>query len=191
MISIAIAASVLLPLQAVNARPTTDPSVCEAAAASQLEREWADFEFSTEQPGGPMWLAGRGCYAAAAKASREYLARGPLLGTRQLAITQLHLARNLAFSGDEKAASVAAAAARRSDQATDAPLDWNSYVQGLYGFLTRDRRLLDDSRARLSQRQGEGDRGNGANLSRLSICFERTYFDAMTDAACEAPTGEP
>lgn len=72
-------------------------------------RAWSDFEFSTEIEGGPMWLAGRGCYARAGEAAREYLARGPLLSVREQAITQLHLGRNLAFAGDEAAAAQAVA----------------------------------------------------------------------------------
>lgn len=108
------------------------------------------------------------------------------MSVREQAITQLHMARNLAYAGDEAAAAQAAASARRSDQRTDGeiPLDWNSYVQGLYGFLIRDRALLDDNLARLMASGREGDAYNGRNLSALSKCFDKSYTDAMTDPTC-------
>ena len=143
-----------------------------------------------------MELGGRGCYRAAAEVSRAYLARGPLLGVREQAITQLHMARNLAYAGDETAAAQAAASARRSDQrsAQEIPLDWNSYVQGLYAFLIKDRALLEANRERLlaRARQGfEGDAMNGRNLTALSTCFDRSYTEAMMDTICWAAPASP
>lgn len=186
-VSLALA---FLALPQVTQKPATeDPAVCAVDAAAQTARPWSDFEFDHDTPGGPMELGERGCYRAAADISREYLARGPLLGVREQAITQLHRARNLAYAGDETAAAQVAASARRSDQRTDQeiPLDWNSYVQGLYGFLIKDRALLDANRERLvvRAREGfEGDAMNGRNLSALSVCFGRSYTEAMTDGAC-------
>lgn len=168
---------------------TTDPTVCAVDVDAQMTRAWSDYEFSDEAPGGPMWLAGRGCYRAAADISRDYLAKGPLLSVREQAITQLHRARNLAYAGDETAAAQAVAGARRSDQRTDQeiPLDWNSYVQGLYAFLVKDGALLEANRERLLMSGREGDAFNGRNLSALSTCFTRSYTEAMTDPSCWPP----
>lgn len=194
MLSIATALTLLLLPQVVQKPATEDPTVCTVDTAAQMTRAWSDFEFDHDQPGGPMELGERGCYRAAAEVSRDYLARGPLLSVREQAITQLHRARNLAYAGDETAAAQAAASSRRSDVRTDQeiPLDWNAYVQGLYGFLVKDRALLEANRARLLARAREGFEGdamNGRNLSALSACFDRTYTQAMTDAACwVAPT---
>lgn len=163
---------------------TNDAAICPAVEPATAAREWADFEFSTETPGGPMWLASKGCYARAAEAARDYLARGPLLTVRQQAITQLHRGRNLAFAGQEAAAAEAVASARRSDQTSDAPLDWNAYVEGVYGFLIKDRDLLDSRLATLRARPGQGDAVNAANLARLSLCFERSYMEAQTASEC-------
>lgn len=182
----------LLPLQAAPAEPIEDPAVCRVDPAAQRGRAWADFEFSTDAPGGPMWLAGRGCYRAAAAASRDYLARGPLLSVREQAVTQLHMARNLAFAGDEAAAAQAAASARRSDLPPDADirLDWNTYVEGLYGFLTKDRELLERSLAKLMRSGRDADVYNGRNLAALSACFEASYGQAMRRRECRpAETG--
>ena len=133
-----------------------------------------------------MWYAGRGCHAQAAEAARDYLARGPLLTVRQQAITQLHRGRNLAFAGKEAEAAQAVASARRSDQALedDRALDWNAYVEGLYGFLVKDRPLLEDRLVRLRGRTGDGDAVNAANLARLSRCFDRPYAEAQTSDDC-------
>lgn len=191
MFSVVLAFALLFMPQVVQLPATEDATACAVDVSAQMARPWSDFEFDHEKPGGPMALAGRGCYRAAADISRDYLARGPLLGVREQAITQLHRARNLAYSGDEDAAAQAAASARRSDQRTDQeiPLDWNSYVQGLYGFLIKDRGLLEANRERLMARAREGFEGdamNGRNLSALSACFDRSYTQAMTEATCWA-----
>lgn len=189
MIQAFMALTLLAAPQVTQPAPTVDPAVCAVDADVQMSRPWAEYEFSTDMPGGPMWLASRGCYAGAARISLDYLAKGPLLSVREQAITQLHMARNLAYSGDEIAAAQAAASARRSDQRTDQeiPLDWNSYVQGLYGFLIKDRGLLEANRERLMARVVagyDGDAMNGRNLSALATCFDRTYLDAMSVTAC-------
>ncbi len=181
--------TVALPSQAIEKPATVDPVVCAVDVEAQMVRPWQDYEFSHQTPGGPMWLAGRGCFLRAADVSRAYLARGPLLSVREQAIAQLHLARYLAYGGDEVAAAQAAASARRSDQRTgqEIPLDWNSYVQGLYAFLVKDRPLLDANLERLRASPHQGDALNGRNLAALSSCFNRSYYEAMTDATCWAP----
>jgi hypothetical protein len=167
--------------------PVDDLQHCPAVPVeTNAARDWEDFEFSTDKPGSPMWYADQGCYRRAAEASREYLTRGPLLGVRESAISHLHMARYLAFAGDEAGAAQALAGARRSDQRTGAeiPLDWNAYVEGLYGFLVKDRGLLEARLASLQLSPNEGDRYNGRNLYWLSRCFERTYMEAQTAAEC-------
>lgn len=191
MLSVGLMLALIFMPQVVQKSATEDPTVCAVDTAAQMSRPWTDFEFDYDKPGGPMELADRGCYRAAADVARDYLARGPLLSVREQAITQLHRARNLAYAGDETAAAQAAASARRSDQRTEQeiPLDWNAYVQGLYGFLIKDRALLEANRERLLARAREGfdgDAMNGRNLSALSLCFDRSYTSAMTDTACWA-----
>ncbi len=189
MIQALMSLALLTAPQVTQLAATVDPVVCAVDVDAQMARPWADYEFSTDVPGGPMWLASRGCYAGAALVSRDYLAKGPLLSVREQAITHLHMARNLAYSGNEVAAAQAAAGARRSDQRTnqEIPLDWNSYVQGLYGFLIKDRALLEANRDRLMVRAAagyDGDAMNGRNLSALANCFDRSYLDAMMVTDC-------
>ncbi len=178
--------------QVARPAPVDDLETCPAVPnEANAERDWENFEFSTDKPGSPMWYADLGCYRRAAEASREYLTRGPLLGVRESAISHLHMARYLAFAGDEAGAALALGGARRSDQRTAAEiaLDWNAYVEGLYGFLVKDRGLLDARLETLRTSPNEGDRYNGRNLSWLSRCFERTYMEAQTDAACAVEPG--
>lgn len=190
---ISILAFAALAPQAIEKPATDDPVVCAVDIEAQMVRPWPDYEFSHQTPGGPMELSGRGCFLTAAAVSRAYLARGPLLSVREQAITQLHLARNLAYGGDEVAAAQAAASARRSDERTseEIPLDWNSYVQGLYAFLVKDRSLLETNLARLTASANRGDAYNGRNLAALATCFDRTYYEAMTDATCWGPEVPP
>lgn len=109
MMQMLIALAVLTAPQVVQPPATVDAALCTVDVEAQLSRTWQDYEFSTDTPGGPMWLGERGCYLAAARISRDYLARGPLLSVREQAITQLHMARNLAYAGDEVGAAQAAA----------------------------------------------------------------------------------
>lgn len=191
-----LAAIMMLQVNAPAARPAPadEAETCPAVPVeANAVREWKDFEFSTDIPGSPMWYADRGCYRRAAQASREYLTRGPLLGIRESAISHLHMARYLAFAGDEAGAAQALAGARRSDQRTESeiPLDWNAYVEGLYGFLVKDRALLEARLATLQTSPNQGDRYNGANLSWLSRCFERSYMEAQTATECTVEPPRP
>lgn len=143
---------------------------------------WSDFEFGATN-GRPMALAGRKCFLEAALASRDYLTYGPLLATRQQAISIFHMGRNLAFAGREQEAAIAVSAARRSDQAPEG-LNWNTYVQGVYAFLVKDPNGLAVALSQLEASAGDGDRNNAANLRRLQTCFNRSYLNAMSDPDC-------
>ena len=47
----------LMTVQVVQPAATEDPVVCAVDTAAQMARPWAQFEFDTEAPGGPMALA--------------------------------------------------------------------------------------------------------------------------------------
>jgi hypothetical protein len=178
----------LSPSALVAAQTTPSGNPRSSCALSDAQREanravvWEDFEFGSSD-GRPMGLAGHKCYADAAMASRDYLAHGPLLTTRQQAITIFHMGRNLAFAGRENEAAVAVASARRSDQ-TVSGLDWNTYVQGVYAFLVKDSDGLTSALGKLAGSLGEGNQTNAANLRRLQTCFQQSYLEAMTDDTC-------
>ncbi|MFN7400314.1 MAG: hypothetical protein ACK5SX_14955 [Sandaracinobacter sp.] len=145
---------------------------------------WADFDLSPDMYKGAMWLSSRGCYKEAVVVGRDYLAHGPSLSIREHAITTFHMARNAARAGDKESAALLAAASRRSDQAPDAPLDWNSYVIGFYGYLIADRALVQASYYRLLAKGGESNRINAAVLARTLSCFERSFVQVETNPKC-------
>lgn len=170
--------------QSVGSTVQADPQCALTLEQKRANRSlaWSDFEFGTTD-GRPMALAGRRCFPEAALASRDYLIYGPLLTTRQQAISTFHMGRNLAFAGREQEAAVAVSAARRSDQ-TPTGLDWNTYVQGVYAFLVKDPNGLAGALSKLEASAGEGDRNNAANLRQLQTCFSRPYLNAMSDSDC-------
>lgn len=170
--------------QSVTPIPDAPPQCVLTEEQRQANRElsWSDFEFGMTG-GRPMALAGRKCFLEAALASRDYLTYGPLLTTRQQAISTFHMGRNLAFAGREPEAAIAVSAARRSDP-TPTGLDWNTYVQGVYAFLVKDPHGLAGALSKLEASPGEGDRNNAANLRQLRTCFSRPYLNAMSDSDC-------
>ena len=171
-------------------RPSSACRYDLAVRTSNAARSWNDFEFDTQKPGGPMWYNSRGCYVQAVEAARDYLATGPLLTTRQHAITTFHMSRNLARSGADSgtraAAALLAAASRRADQPPDAALDWNTYVTGFTAYLTGDRATLERARDALIAAGGEGNMINAAVLARAARCIERPFLDVETSEECSA-----
>ena len=190
--ALATVASVDKQSEAAQTRDEVRPSnACRydpAIRASNAARSWNDFEFDTETLGGPMWYNSRGCYVEAVEAARDYLATGPLLTTRQHAITTFHMSRNLARSGEDAgtraAAALLAAASRRADQVPDAALDWNTYVTGFTAYLTGDRATLERARDALIAAGGEGNVTNAAVLARAARCIERPFLDVETSDEC-------
>ena len=65
-------------------------------------------------------------------------------------------------------------------------MDWNTYVRGVWGFLTKDRVLLDRSLGDLTAAQGRRNGINAGQLRRLAKCFDRPYAQAARDATCAA-----
>lgn len=161
-----------------------------AMRTSNATRAWSDFEFDTDVPGGPMWYNAQGCYVEAVEAARDYLATGPLLTTRQHAITTFHMARNLARSGEgasiRATAALLSAASRRADQAPDAALDWNTYVTGFTAYLLCDRATLEHARDVLLAAGGEGNVTNAAVLARAARCIDRPFLHVETREECSA-----
>jgi hypothetical protein len=134
-----------------------------------------------------MGLSAAGCYPEAVEAGADYLANGPLLPVRAQSIVTFHMARNLARTGDHAGAAHLAAASRRFDQPADAALDWNTYVQGFYGYLTGNRPLLDASYERLIAAGGESNATNAGVLGRARRCFKLPFAEVETRDECVAP----
>jgi hypothetical protein len=158
----------------------------EADRETNRKLSWENFDLSAERPKTSMWFTAQGCYRSAVDAGADYLARGPLLSVRAQAIVTFHMARNLARIGDHAGASRLAAASRRSDQAPNAPLDWNTYVTGFYAYLIGNRALLDASLSKLKAATGEANAINRKVLERAKRCFDQPFALVETRSGCAA-----
>ena len=156
----------------------------EADKAANRTLTWQEFDLSPDRPKTSMWLSSAGCYRQAVDAGADYLATGPMLPVRGHSIVTFHMARNLARSGDHRAAAQLASASRRADQPPNAPLDWNTYVEGFYAYLTGNRALLDSSYERLVAAAGESNLTNARVLDRARRCFERPFVQIETRKEC-------
>lgn len=126
------------------------------------------------------------CHAESARADADYLLHGPPLDDRQRVVVGWHMALSLAQAGREaEAAPLVAASVQHLPPAED-EFDWNTYVRGVYGFLTRDRDLLDRSLAALQAAPGQRNALNAAALGKLSRCFARSYAEATNAPVCAA-----
>lgn len=124
------------------------------------------------------------CHAESARADADYLLHGPALDDRQRVVVGWHMALSLAQAGREaEAAPLVAASVQHLPPEADG-FDWNSYVRGVYGFLTKDRRLLEQSLATLRTTPGQRNAMNAQALSKLSRCFDRSYAEAVNEPVC-------
>jgi hypothetical protein len=161
-------------------------SYSDSDRANNTKRDWADFEFSTERRGGPMYYNSRQCFRQAVQASADWLSQKPPLAERQRAIPRFHMARNSAWAGDRKGAALYAEMAFRSDQAAEAPLDWNTYVRGFHAYLVGDAGQLAVSHAKLVKRGGEANLINAGVLARCKKCITEPYLIVTSASRCVA-----
>jgi hypothetical protein len=181
-----------------DARPTKAPArtnsqTCSLSVADQIRNrqlDWPAFDLAGEIPKTAMWFSAKRCYREAVLVGADYLARAPHLGVREKAAVMFHMARNLARAGDKSGAALLAAASRRSDQEPNARLDWNTYVQGFYGYLSGDRALLVEAHKKLVGAGGEGNLMNARVLERAKRCFGQPFLIVETAARC-APAEMP
>lgn len=179
-----IAAVVLLPrIAAPGAATPRAPDSCTITPADKARNatlSFAAFDQQDSEPTSARALADRSCFAAAAEASEDYLARAVFDSERARTSVIFHMAQYLAMAGRADAAAAAIVGARRIDQAASTGFDWNSYVTGTWAFLRRDRALLTAMQARLAASTLMPDRTNARVLGGLAACFDRPYRDAYT-----------
>lgn len=123
-------------------------------------------------------LADRGCFAQAAEAGEDYLARVQLTSEREQTSVVFHIAQNLAMAGEADRAASTVVAAKRVTRPAQGDFDWNSYVVGTWAFLKRDRATLTEHYDRLNAGTSHGDRINARVLRGLLECFDRRYVTA-------------
>ncbi len=176
------------------AAPAAPKPVCALTAedrAANRKLSFREFDQLPTLPSNARSLGNAGCYREAAEATEDYLAHGPLAEPGQRAIMAFHMAQYLASAGDEREAARIVTLGRRADLPPTYHIDWNSYVDGVRGFLVKDRPALDGATTRLRARKTTGDDMNAAALERLGRCFDRPYKAVWTSDACAPPKSEP
>jgi hypothetical protein len=167
---------------------TTIPAAC---SLSQDERaanrglSFAEFDQGQSALAHTAWnLSMAGCHAQSAAADADYLLHGPKLDDRQRVVLGWHMALSLARSGHEDAAAPLVAASIQDLPEQPDAFDWNTYVRGVYGFLTKDRGLLERSLQNLQAAPGQRNALNAKALARLARCFDKSYAAAVAEGAC-------
>lgn len=172
---------------AVPQAPAT--STCQLTEADKIANaklSVPQFDYTPATPTNARSLANQGCYREAADAGQDYLARHQIDDERAHSNVIFHIGQNLAMSGDDRAASMMIAAAKRPSQAVDASFDWNTYVFGTWAFLQRNRSLLQRSYDTLRAKDGEGNQTNAKILGGLLHCFDQPYAKAYSPACVKA-----
>lgn len=139
--------------QAQSALPC---QLSEADKVANAELSVPQFDYTPSSSTNARSLANRGCYREAAEAGQDYLAKRQIGDERAHSNVIFHIGQNLAMSGDERAAAMMIAAAKRPSQPADASFDWNTYVFGTWAFLQRNRALLQSSYDVLSAKEAKG-----------------------------------
>ncbi len=166
------------------------PPACALTEADRLANRRLTFE-EFDQGGSDLphtgWnLTMAGCHEQAVEAEADYLLHGPDLADRDRVVVRWHMAQGLARLDRNAEASVAALSAVQDLPPQEDGFDWNAYVRGVYGYLVRDRALLDRSLSVLRATPGQRNALNADALERLSRCFDKPYLEALESPACAA-----
>jgi hypothetical protein len=158
-------------------------SKCGLSSADKVANARLSFdEFDQKGATTSTWrqLEDRGCHAAAVEAAEDYLVNGPALTPDRKEDVLFHEAQSLAFMDDTAQAAHLAAAAIPPDHGNHGDLDWTTYLIGTWGFLVRDKLLLDTAIRKMSREPGEGNAIDSAVLRGLAKCFDSPYRIAYT-----------
>ena len=127
---------------------TNECRLTDADLAANAALSFDDFDQKAVLPSTARQLVGRGCFSAAARADEHYLLFGKAITVGQQRVVTFHLGQALALDGDERDAARVIAAALNPAQSADAPLDWNTYVIGVWSYLVKDRAGTRQGRSR-------------------------------------------
>ena len=164
-------------------------NTCTLTAANKATNamlSYEDFDQAGTLPSSARALDRAGCDAAAAEANEDYLLhREGLLGWQRINVL-FHEGQSLAKAGDERGAARLIAAARNLTQKPDDPFDWNTYVEGTWAFLVKDRPRLEAAYEKLSRPGSEENAINARALGGLLKCFTRPYKEAYGRSPCHS-----
>jgi len=151
-----------------------------ADKAANARLSYDDFDQKGTLPSSWRALSNAGCDRLAAEAAEDYMLHHAPLTESQRGTLLFHEAQSLAQAGEERQAARLVAAARYLKQKPDDSFDWNTYVEGTWAFLVKDRIRLDAAVAKLSAAKSEENAINARVLRGLAKCFTRSYKAAYT-----------
>ena len=184
---ISLLAALALQTAANPAAPaaTPDCSLSNADLEANRALPFEEFDQYRSTLRSTAWnLSMVGCHAASAEADQDYLIHGPILTDRQYVVVRWHMALSLARAGREAEAIPLAAASIAPVEPSEDQFDWNTYVRGVWGFLTKRQEVLEASLTTLKAAPGGRNAINARALGRLSKCFDRPYAEAVEAGTC-------
>jgi hypothetical protein len=184
-----ILCAALTGLTIASAAMGGDKPACTLTAADKAANallSYDDFDQKGSLPSSWRALSNARCDLLAAEAAEDYMLHHEGL-TQGLRLNLLfHEGQSLAMAGEERIAAKLVAAAKDLEQKPDDPFDWNTYVEGSWAFLVKNRPALDAAAARLSAAKGKENAINARVLRGLQACFAHPYREAY-GPACIKP----
>lgn len=182
-ILIAVAFGLWTPVHAAE-------SVCALSPADRLANatlSYDDFDQIGTQPSSFRALDKAFCFSAAADAAEDYLLHRQGLKDGERVNVLFHAGQARAMAGEERIGAMLIAATRSLQDDPEDPFDWNTYVDGTWAFLVKDRARLQRAAAKLSQSDSPENGVNARVLRGLLACFEKPYREAYGNAQCLSP----
>lgn len=171
---LSVAGLITLPLGS-SAFASTSCTLTTADRIANAALSYEDFDTKGTLRSTYRALANAGCDAASADAAEDYMLHHLDLTNDQRINVLFHEGQARAMAGEERTAAMLIAAARDLDLEPNDGLDWNTYVEGTWAFLVKDRVRLEAASAVLSRRRGKGNAINARVLQDLIACFNRPY----------------
>jgi hypothetical protein len=120
-------------------------------------------------------LSDQKCQLQAVEAAEDYLIHAHLENEAERRDVGFHIGQSLAMVGKYEEASLMVASSKDPMQHANAELDWNTYLDGTWAFLKRNKAELESNRTRLAAEPGRGNALNATVLTGLLNCFAQPY----------------
>jgi hypothetical protein len=185
--SLVLAFALLLPAGASSGdiEPACHLTAADKAANAQLSFD--DFDQKGVSPVTWRRLSTRGCHLLAVESAEDYLVHAHFRTASEQRVLMFHIGQSLGMIGKYDAAAMMVAGTKTPTSESSGDLDWNTYVDGTWAFLKRDKAALARAREILVAETGKGNEINGAVLTGLLNCFDQPYEAAYGTACRKAP----